>query len=417
MTLRLLWLSDKMYGGYSAYSKVTYESCTRLVKLGHKVAHIPMSRANFMGKHIHDGVFVYRSGNDPWGEDVAMHHYVDWRADMLITLKEPWAFANIQNYAMNFVPYAIIDHSPVSADITSRLHTAFKVLVPSRFAQRELKTVDIDNTVYMPHGVRTDLYKPLEGRKEDCKKQWFLDPDDFTVLMVTMNRIRKMNPRAFRGYKRFLELNPDVKSHLIFWGDMQPRQGGEATEGPVGLGVSDVGVNLLPEVMNLGLGEAIRWPDRSMIAEGIPEWSGDDYVGGWDMVKLYNAADVLLFCTGGEGFGVPLIEAQACGVPVVATDYAAGPEQVGEGLTVKADDYVIINTPGVRRALTSIDGMAEALTKIMNADRDKMARRARRFAERYSWETVVDRYYKPFLEKAEMELKPLVTKEGIKTWA
>jgi len=417
VTLRLLWLSDKMYGGYSAYSKVTYESCTRLVKLGHKVAHIPMSRANFMGKHIHDGVFVYRSGNDPWGEDVAMHHYVDWRADMLITLKEPWAFNNIQNYAMNFVPYAIIDHSPVSADITSRLHTAFKVLVPSRFAQRELKTAGIDNTVYMPHGVRTDLYKPLEGRKEDCKKQWFLDPDDFTVLMVTMNRIRKMNPRAFRGYKRFLELNPDVKSHLIFWGDMQPRQGGEATEGPVGLGVSDVGVNLLPEVMNLGLGEAIRWPDRSMIAEGIPEWSGDDYVGGWDMVKLYNAADVLLFCTGGEGFGVPLIEAQACGVPVVATDYAAGPEQVGEGLTVKADDYVIINTPGVRRALTSIDGMAEALTKIMNADRDKMARRARRFAERYSWETVVDRYYKPFLEKAEMELKPLVTKEGIKTWA
>lgn len=417
MTLRILWLSDKIYGGYSAYSKVTYESCTRLAKLGHKVAHIPMSRANLMGKHVHDGVFVYRSGNDPWGEDVALNHYVDWRADMLITLKEPWAFNTIQNYAINFVPYAIIDHSPVSASITSRLHTAFKVLVPSRFAQRELKTAGIDNTVYMPHGVRTDLYRPLEGHKEDCKKQWFLDPDDFTVLMVTMNRIRKMNPRAFRGYKRFLELNPDVKSHLLFWGDMQPRPGGEATEGPIGLGVSDVGVNLLPEVMSLGLGEPIRWPDRSLIAEGVPEWSGDDYVGGWDMVKLYNAADVLLFCTGGEGFGLPLIEAQACGVPVVTTDYAAGPEQVGEGLTVKADDYEIINTPGVRRALTSIDGMAEALTKIMNANRDKMARRARRFAERYSWENVIDRYYKPFLEAAEEELKPLVTKEGAKTWA
>ncbi len=417
MTLRILWLSDRMYGGYSAYSKVTFESCTRLAELGHSVAHLPMGRANRMGKHVHKGVLVYPSGLDPWGEDVALHRYADWKADLLIALKEPWVFNTIHKYAVNFVPFAIIDHSPVSPSITSRLHTAFRVLVPSRFAQRELKIAGVDNVTYLPHGVRTDLYRPLEGHKEDCKKQWFLDPDDFTVLMVSMNRSRKMNPRAFRGYKRFLELNPDVKSHLIYWGDMQPRPGGEATEGPIGLGVSDVGINLLPEIMRLGLGEAIRWPDGSMIAEGVPEWAGDDYVGGWDMVKLYNAADVLLFCTGGEGRGLPLYEAQACGVPVVTTNYAAGPEGVGAGLTVKADDYVVINTPGVRRALTSIDGMAEALTKIMNSDREKLARRARSFAERYSWENVMEKYYTPFLEEAEDELKPLITKEGPKKWA
>lgn len=416
MTLRILWLSDRIYGGHSAYSKITYESCTRIAGLGHKVAHIPMGRANLMGKHVHDGVFVYRSGLDPWGEDVVLGNYVNWNADMVITLKEPWVFNTMYKYAINFVPFAIIDHSPVSAAITSRLHTAFKVLVPSRFAQRELKTAGIDNVVYMPHGTRTDIYRPLEGHKADCKTQWFLDPDDFTVLMVSMNRSRKMNPRMFRGYRRFLDLNPDVKSHLVFWGDMRPR-GGEATDGPVGLGVSDVGVNLLPEVVNLGLTDKIQWPDKSMIAEGIPEWAGDDYRAGWDMVKLYNAADVLLFCTGGEGRGLPLYEAQACGVPVVTTDYAAGPEGVGAGLTVKSDDYVIINTPGVRRALTSIDGMAEAITKIMNSDREKLARRARKFAERHSWENVVERYYKPFLEEAEEELKPLITKRETKTWA
>jgi len=385
--------------------------------MGHSVAHIPMGRANFMGKHVHKDVLVYRSGYDPWCEDVALNHYADWGADMLITLKEPWVFNTLQKYAINFVPYAIIDHSPVSPEITSRLHTAFKVLAPSRFAQRELKTAGIENVSYVPHGVRTDLYKPLEGHKEDCKRQWFLEPDDFTVLMVSMNRIRKMNPRAFRGYQRFLELNPDVKSHLIFWGDMRPRPGGEVNEGPIGLGISDNGVNLLPEVIKLGLGEAIRWPDSKMIAQGVPEWAGDDYKGGWDMVKLYNAADVLLFCTGGEGFGLPLIESQACGVPVVTTDYAAAPEQVSDaGLTVKVDDYVIINTPGARRSLTSIDGMAEALTKIMNSDKEKLARKARKWAERYSWEKVIDRYYKPFLEEAEEELKPLITKKGERAW-
>jgi len=60
--------------------------------------------------------------------------------------------------------------------------------------------------------------------------------------------------------------------------------------------------------------------------------------------------------------------------------------------------------------------MAEALTKIMNTDKDKLARRARRFAMRYDWDTVMERYFKPFLEDAETELRPLVTREGVRKW-
>jgi len=380
-------------GGTSAYSKITYETCTRLAKLGHKV-----------------------SGESPFAEDVAVKHYVDWKADMLITLKEPWVFQHIHRYAVNFCPFAIIDHSPVSPSITSRLHTAFKIIIVSRFAQRELKQAGIENVHYIPHGVRTDLYRPLEDHKADCKRMFFFEPDEFVVGIVAMNRSRKMIPHMLRGYKRFLELNPDVRSHLMLWTDVTPASA-EVYEGAVGLGVSDVGVNLLPEIMQLGLGEAVRWPDRNLIREGIPEWAGPDYKGGWDMVKLYNSFSVLLLCSGGEGFGLPLLEAQACGVPVVTTDYAAGPELVGAGLTVPARDYVIVNTPGVRRAVPDIDKMAEALTKIMNADPAKLARKARRFAERFDWERIISHFWKPFLEECEVELKPCFTKEGIKAWA
>jgi len=372
-----------------------------------------MGRANRMGKQNYGGVLVYPSGNDPRSEDVAVRHYVDWRADMLITLKEPWNFHYIHKQAINFVPYAIIDHSPVSPSITSRLHTAFRVLVPSHFAQTELRRKDIDS-VYLPHGVRTDRYRPL-GHDTECKAMWHLDPDDFTVLVVAMNRCRKMIPRMLRGYKRFLELNPDVKSHMVLWTDVRP-PGGESYEGAIGMGVSDVGVNLMPEIMDLGLGESIRWPDRSLISEGVPEWAGDDYKGGWDMVKLYNAADVVFLPTGGEAAGLPYIEGAACGVTPIGTDYAGAPEYIGPGLTVKADEYVIINTPGVRRALPSIDGMADALTKVMNSDKEKLARRIRRHAERYDWERIISKHFAPFLEEAEEELRPLISKSGVSTW-
>ena len=134
------------------------------------------------------------------------------------------------------------------------------------------------------------------------------------------------------------------------------------------------------------------------------------------MVKLYNSFDVLLMCTGGEGFGLPLYEAQSCGVPVITTDYAAGPEGVGAGLTVPAQDHIVASTPGTRYAIPSIDKMAEALTKIMNADPAKLAKRARRFAERYDWKTITEQYWKPFLEQCETELHPKITKEGTKAW-
>jgi len=414
LTLRILWLSDKIVGGYSAYSKVTYETCTRLSRMGYQVAHVPMGRANRMGKQAYQGVLIYPSGDDPFSESAALEAYTDWRADLLIALKEPWVFQFLHRYGINLVPYSPIDHSPVSPSITSRLHTAFRILVPSRFAQRELKQAGIDpeKVRYCPHGVDVNIYRDLEERKADCKRLFFFEPDEFVVGIVAMNRARKLIPRQLRGYKRFIEINPDVKSRLMLWTNVYPSA--QPQESP--MGVADVGVNLLPEILELGLGEAVRWPDSKLVQEGLPEWLGEDYRGGWDMVKLYNCFSVLLHCTGGEGFALPLIEAQATGCPVITTDYAAAPEQVGAGLTVKASDYIVINTPGTRYALADIDKMAEALTKIYNTDREKLAKKARKFAERYDWSQVMEKYFKPFLEEAELELKPLITQEEIKAW-
>lgn len=407
--MKLLWLSDRIKGGNSAYTKVTYETCTRLTKAGHKIGHIPMGFTNKMGKSIYEGVTVYNSGLNAFGEDVAVPNYADFNADLLITLKEPWNFSHIPKTAINWVPFAIIDHSPVSDAITSRLETAFKVIAPSRHAQWELAQKKIDS-YYVPHGVNTSVFKPLDKAK--CKKLWHLDEDDFTVLMVQANRARKMLPRQLRIYKRFKELNPDVKSHLMLWSNIYPNTYPDQDS----LGVADVGVSLLPEIMRLGLGEDVRWIDPKTYDVGIPDWIGDDYVNGFDMAKLYNCADVLLEATAGEGFGLPLIEAQSSGVPVVATNYAAAPEHVGSGYTVPWHDYVILNTPGTRFALADIESAAEALTKILNGNREKLASRARSFALRYDWDRIIDLHWKPFLESCEEELFPLITKEGTKVW-
>ncbi len=407
--MKILWNSDRIIGeGSSAYKKIGYETCTGLAKakLAH-VAHIPMGSANRMGRQWRENVMLVQSGNNPWNEDVIMERYTNLQADMLITLKEPWVFRTMYRQATNFVPIVPLDHQPVSEDIVVRLQTAFKVIVPSRFAEWELRNKKIEST-YIPHGV-SDVYQRYPDRKAEWRKMWFFDPDEFIVGIVAMNRARKMIPQMIRGYARFRELNPDVKSHLMLWTDVYPRTSPESTS----MGVADVGVSLLPEIIRLDLGEAVRWPEPKIINEGIPEWSKE----GWNMVNLYGIMDALLGTTGGEGAGLPYLEAAACGVPSLCTDYAAGPEYVGPGYTIPWKDYVIYETSGTRRPLADVDEIARVLTKIMNSDPEKLAKKSMRFAENFRYSKIIERYWKPFLRECEEELYPLVTKSGVSSWA
>jgi len=409
--MKLMFLGDRIFGGTSAYTKVGYETCTRLADMGHAVAHTPVGKVNLMGKQVYKNIMIYPSGQDYFAEDVAVSNYIDFKADMLITIKDPWVFNEIFKWAINFVPMAVIDHQPISQAITGRLATAFKVIAISRMGQMELQREKI-SSVYIPHGVRTDIYRPLEN-KEDCRKRFFLNPnpDVFTVGVVAMNRARKMIPRMLRGYKRFIENNPDIKTQMMLWTNVQPRKPLE----DITIGASDAGVWLIPEIIRLGLNEKVHWPKWSDVQKigGLPEI---DPRGGYDMVHLYNCFDVNLLCSGGEGAGLPYLEAAACGIYSVGTRYAAAPEYVGPGITVPYYDYDILSLSGSRLALADIDKMAEALAKIANGNPEKMKKKARAHAERYSWDKIMKDYWEPFLAECEAELRPKWENGKVTTW-
>ena len=59
-----------------------------------------------------------------------------------------------------------------------------------------------------------------------------------------------------------------------------------------------------------------------------------------DLVKLYRAAEALVQPSSYEGFGLPVLEAMACGCPVIATDLDVFREVIGSaGLLVASDDF------------------------------------------------------------------------------
>ena len=98
------------------------------------------------------------------------------------------------------------------------------------------------------------------------------------------------------------------------------------------------------------------------------------YVEDDILPSLYKASDVFLFPSLYEGFGIPPLEAMACGVPVVASNVSSIPEVVGDGAVL-----VNPNNP---------ENIAEGILNLLNDSdfREKMILRGKKQAEKYSWD-------------------------------
>ena len=94
------------------------------------------------------------------------------------------------------------------------------------------------------------------------------------------------------------------------------------------------------------------------------------FVADADLPALYTLADVLAFPSLYEGFGLPPLEAMACGTPVVTSDNSSLPEAVGlAALLVNAED-----TDGLREALARVLGDADLRRRLTDLGRSQAAR-------------------------------------------
>lgn len=112
------------------------------------------------------------------------------------------------------------------------------------------------------------------------------------------------------------------------------------------------------------------------------------YVSDEDMPLLYAGAQVFVFPTLYEGFGLPPVEAMACGTPVVASDAECMPEVLG--------DAAILEPP------TSAQRFATAIASVLNdetlrqAMRERGIRQAQRFRPRASAQRLLEIFEEPF---------------------
>jgi glycosyltransferase involved in cell wall biosynthesis len=96
-------------------------------------------------------------------------------------------------------------------------------------------------------------------------------------------------------------------------------------------------------------------------------------VSDLELVTLYSMADVFAFPSFFEGFGIPPLEAMACGAPVITSNTSSLPE-VAEGAALLVDPH-------------NIDALAQAITELLENEqlRDDLRQKGYQRAQQYTW--------------------------------
>ena len=245
----------------------------------------------------------------------------------------------------------------------------------SKFAQKQAYENYGIKTHFIPPGVRNDLFFPLPN-KEELKARWGLK-DRFIFGTVARNQGRKMLDRTIKAFAVFCQKNPTNNAILFMHTDP--------------LDVATVfNINLLIQRHKL---------QNRVIFSGMRYFKGFDYL---KMNEIYNLMDVFILTTTGEGWGIPIIEAMACEIPCIVTNYTTTYEILREGGTCGLPVAICADVTGswtVERGIMDInDCVAQMETYYYSPElREKHGKVGRKKAlEIYDWNIIGDSWDKLF---------------------
>ncbi len=199
----------------------------------------------------------------------------------------------------------------------------------------------------VPEGVDTALFRPIRDRSLLADWRRRVLGDDLPFLLYVGKPTRRRNlPNLIRAFDA-LKREKRLPHKLLLIGTSLP------------------GVSFQPLIAQLGLTREVVTLDHAPHDE---------------IAVAYNASEMLVYPSSYEGFGMPVLEAMACGTPVVALDNTAFPEFAGGVACLLPDAEV-----GTLKA--GIEGLLSDERRRM-----KMAEDGPRRAAAYDWHIVTQRY-------------------------
>ncbi|HWE81441.1 MAG TPA: glycosyltransferase [Gaiellaceae bacterium] len=335
------------------------------------------------------GIQQYPASRDAYGNDILIEHSRDFfggdpKGGIVIPLTDIWVLRPDVLKELRTAAWVPVDHDPCQPPTVDVMREGNTLpIAMSRFGERMLKNEGF-KPVYVPHGYDSSVFRPFD--RMEARRALGLPEDAYIVGMVAANQgSRKSFPQAIRAFARFHRKHPDSVLYLHTW------------MGPESQGVD---LNKLAE-QELGRRgkECLYVCDQYRYDTGL--------IDDAHLANAYNALDLLMNPAQGEGFGVCIIESQACGTPVVLTNASAMPELCGGGYLV--DGTPVYTSFKSWQLLPDVDQLVEALEHhyaLGESERLAMRQRALDFAGAYDADRVTVEYWQPALLEIADRLTP-----------
>ena len=375
--VRILWIANAPWAA-SGYGEQTAMFCSRFKALGHDVA-IAANYGLQAGDTTWHGIPVY-PGSANWGNPTASVFAKHFQADVVITLCDAWVMNPEAWPELEMAIWAPVDHHPLPPLVLGVLqHERVRPIAMSRDGEEWMRKFSLD-PLYVPHGVDTSVFRPQPDRKAEARKALSIPQDAFLMGMVAANKgnpsfPRKGFPQAFEAYAHFAKTHEDA---YLYCHTQAEGQGNDGIDLPT-------------------LARAVGCPEDRLAFPPMHAW----HLGVMDryfLANVYAAFDVLLNPSMGEGFGIPILEAQACGVPVIASDHSAMRELTQAGWLVTGDPWWDALQQSFA-IVPSIGSIERALEMAYEARDDQELRAAAvEFAQGYDADLVTEQFWVPALE-------------------
>jgi glycosyltransferase involved in cell wall biosynthesis len=238
-----------------------------------------------------------------------------------------------------------------TALVSRAARAADLIITDSRASRRDIVThlglpAERVRTIYLAAG---DAYTPQPSTQDRMIRKQYEVPETYVLYLGGFD-VRKNVETIIQAYGRAREAHSSF-CPLVIAGRL-PAQDTPFTPDP------------------RRLAHEADLPEESILFPG--------YIEEDDKPALYRGAVVFLFPSLYEGFGLPPLEAMACGVPVVASNAGSLPEIVGDG--------------GALFAAGDQQSIASELAKLINNPtyRGQRSQQAVRTASRFSWDQTIE---------------------------
>jgi len=375
-----MWMSDS-FNAPSGFGQQTYQIVSRLTDPeGAHPIHIDNVAWQWTGNPalFNDNWRVLPSGGR-FASAILPHHIRIYKPDLIITLADLWNVGYLMSlrreHKFKWMEWLPIDGKPINNKMkwTSQYNEIDVIVAMSDFGEQELlngrkKWVEkLDRPdpeteiekIY--HGIDTGIFRPFdEESRLGLRRSYDWQPDfpfdtelrqkfvkgeekleDYFIFgIVARNQPRKNYPTLLQAWAEFAEDNPGV----LLWIHACPND--------------PAGQNLYFIV------DQLKCADSVIFSDSVSQWYGKN---SHEMADIFNLFDCHFLPTSGEGFGIPTVEAMACGNLIAVTDFTTGTELTDGGKAgyLMHNDKTYIDPGHVMRVKFTVPEIVSHLENIL----------------------------------------------------